>query len=321
MNSRLGFRLFGALAVFGAAFFMYRSFDKNFQVNEDLVNCFFDGMCASSMTDEERATAIDWTIRQGMVEFWATQAYDWRGATRDQWHGFMTAVAERDEVVLTVTQQALDLQQAAEAMATSEARLEAALQPVPIGIRNDILLSEINWVPNCDNESPYDGVWYPYGAGLCMPGVVSFNFWHDTNSPTYSIGLLTYYAEGVMERVLANREMTLPDGYVGAIAMPMCEDVGDTAWIRRPGEGFDGPFLVADCSAQLHLYYNLVELGMVAEVDWTTAQRYGMRGGMSGVGVCRVDNNPVERCPAGRASSMYDWFRETATFTTYDDTP
>ena len=302
---------------------------------ESLLDCFYDPECFAVLTVDEQATAIFWSIDNLDAEYWATQAAEssaWSDKLVEKYEELAGEITGLQVALgwtnIKLTEVAGELEEAyrnVDLLATLNAQLtidkaiaEAYVTPVPEG---PVHINDIWWQKNCDNEDPYDGVWYPYGEGFCSPGVVSFDFWHNTPSPRYSIGLLTYYADGVMDRVLVNRGMTLPDGYKGAVAMPMCDDVGETVWLRRPGESFDGPFLVADCSARLHLYYSITQLGMVAEVDWETSRRYNMQGGMSGVGVCKTTSNPGSKCPSGTGRSLRTWFFNNALFTTYDDTP
>ena len=307
---------------------------------ETLLDCFYDPECVPTLSIDERATAIFWSIDNLDAEYWATQAAEssiWANKLVEKYEE-QTSEVTRLQVMLAraniqLTQVAGELEEAYQnvdmlAALNERVTIELAIAESPqaeqvttLDLENTLRFDEIYWAKNCDNDSPYDGVWYPVGDGYCQPGVVAFDFWHNTPSPRYSIGLLTYYAEGVMDRVLVNRGMTLPDGYKGAVAMPMCGDVGETVWIRRPGESFDGPFLVGDCSARLHLYYNVTQFGMVAEVDWETSRRYNMQGGMSGVGICKTRSNPGSKCPSGSARSLSNWFYANALFTTYDDTP
>lgn len=109
-------------------------------------------------------------------------------------------------------------------------------------------------------------------------------------------GSVTYYADGVFDEVYTNR---LAFGHVqpcpeciGLIAVLDRQFVGDLAYVTRPGRAEEGPFLVADCAAVEDLA-RLQKRGLVAEVDWATAQRWGMRGPIHGVTV-RVVTRPIE---------------------------
>lgn len=93
-------------------------------------------------------------------------------------------------------------------------------------------------------------------------------------------GSATFYADGVMNEVYANR---LAWGHVqpctecvGMVAMIDRQMLGQQVWLQRSGLPPEGPFLVVDCAAKQHRGA-LVKRGLVAEVDWQTAQRWGMR--------------------------------------------
>lgn len=108
-------------------------------------------------------------------------------------------------------------------------------------------------------------------------------------------GSVTYYADGVFDEVYTNR---LAFGHVqpcteciGLIAVLDRAYVGDLAYVTRPGHAEEGPFLVADCAAMKD-FGRLQQRGLVAEVDWATAQRWGMRGPLYGVRVRIVDRRP-----------------------------
>lgn len=89
-----------------------------------------------------------------------------------------------------------------------------------------------------------------------------------------------------MEQVAENRGLSM-NGYSGGIATMFCGNIGRTAYIRPFAEGhWRGPYLVVDCSARQHLFYNIVINQIAFEVDWNTAQRWGMTGGLANVHVC-----------------------------------
>lgn len=96
-------------------------------------------------------------------------------------------------------------------------------------------------------------------------------------------GTITYYAEGVMERVQAYRGLSCAE-CIGAVALLPAEDIGRRVWLQRAGEAAEGPFLVVDC-AQAEHREALEARGIVGEVDWPTARRWGMAGPMAGVSV------------------------------------
>lgn len=106
---------------------------------------------------------------------------------------------------------------------------------------------------------------------------------------------MTYYADGVFDEVYTNR---ITFGHVqpcpqciGLVAVLDRQYVGDLAYITRPGHAEEGPFLIADCAAAKDLV-RLQARGLVAEVDYQTAQRWGMRAPLTGVTVRIESRNP-----------------------------
>lgn len=87
-------------------------------------------------------------------------------------------------------------------------------------------------------------------------------------------GLMSSYAEGVMERMCAANGPC--DGYRGGIAVPSCALVGQTAWLRPTGRGWSGPFLIVDCSQRNHAYWHHTVLGLAAEIGYTVTKDWGM---------------------------------------------
>lgn len=106
-----------------------------------------------------------------------------------------------------------------------------------------------------------------------MPGLVTRDAWLARNPPVFG-GAMSSYDEGLMERVAANRRLSL-EGYRDGVALLLCGDLGRTVWIKRPGFDWDGPFRVVDCSAREHLFVNMLDHGIAVEVGFRTAQRYG----------------------------------------------
>ena len=132
------------------------------------------------------------------------------------------------------------------------------------------------WDVDCDNEDIYDG--YKQGAwarDFCVPGIITQDaYWH-THPPTF-YGLMSSYGPGVMEAQLRHRK--IDEGkYKDGIALMSCAYIGHTAWLRRPGFGWDGPFVVVDCSQKNHMYYHYVGMGLVVEVGYKTTERWGAK--------------------------------------------
>ena len=100
------------------------------------------------------------------------------------------------------------------------------------------------------------------------------------------VGSVTYYAPNLME---ATYEARLALGHVqpcadciGMVALLDREHVGQRVWLQRPGRAAEGPFLVVDCAAAQHRAA-LRRRGLIAEVDFETAQRWGMTGPLQDV--------------------------------------
>lgn len=89
-------------------------------------------------------------------------------------------------------------------------------------------------------------------------------------------GICMFYSPGVMERVAANRGLSCPE-CVGMVATLDHQQLGEKIWLQRADGVVEGPFLVVDCPKAQHRD-ELERRGLVAEVDWATAQRWRMTG-------------------------------------------
>ena len=99
--------------------------------------------------------------------------------------------------------------------------------------------------------------------------------WHAPTGGDVARGLATYADPGVFEGVAAYRALDTR-GYTGLVALNPAGDLGRVVWLERAGV-FEGPFLVVDC-ARATDYATRVDAHLVIEVDWPTAERWGMRG-------------------------------------------
>jgi len=109
-------------------------------------------------------------------------------------------------------------------------------------------------------------------------------------------GEVTYYAPGLMEWVY---ELRIVRGEVPVCDPPQCAgyaatlrpgDLGRLVWLRPLGRPAEGPFLVVDYAAEKD-FERLRARGLVAEVDFKTAQRWGMRGTLHDVQVLTESPN------------------------------
>jgi hypothetical protein len=111
-------------------------------------------------------------------------------------------------------------------------------------------------------------------------------------------GQVTYYADGLMEWVYEQRlrqsrvPVCDPPACVGYVAMMRAGDLGRKVWLQRPGELAEGPFLVVDYAAEQN-FASLWARGVVAEVDFNTARRWGMHGPLAEVMIWDVSPNQL----------------------------
>ncbi len=120
--------------------------------------------------------------------------------------------------------------------------------------------------------NPLDGFMDDWG--YCVPGLVTNKSWF-LKAPQYSYGAVVYYAPGIMESTAKFREMNL-EGYLGGVALQSPADIGETVWLRRVGHTWEGPFLSVDCARRGDMYSNVIIRQTVVEVDFATAQLWGM---------------------------------------------
>jgi len=101
-------------------------------------------------------------------------------------------------------------------------------------------------------------------------------------------GQVTYYSPGLMEWVyeyrLRSEQVPVcdPPACVGYVAMMRPGDLGRKVWLKPAGQVAEGPFLVVDYADQRN-FAALWARGLVAEVDYATAQRWHMQGPLADV--------------------------------------
>jgi hypothetical protein len=66
---------------------------------------------------------------------------------------------------------------------------------------------------------------------------------------------------------------------VGYIALLRAGDINRRVWIQFLDGSYEGPFQVTDVAARGDIP-DLTRRGWVVDVDWTTAARWGMQGGV-----------------------------------------
>jgi hypothetical protein len=174
--------------------------------------------------------------------------------------------------------------------------------------------------PEADNpQSIFDGYWW-LNKEVFVPGYISVGTWF-TPAPISIQGRAVYYAPGVMEATANARGMSL-SGYVDGVSLMSPADIGRTVWIKRTG-GWEGPFLVVDCSRRGDMWPIIVGRGEVVEVGFRTAVAWGMARSTGGGGwkaitwstdrvQVYIDEEPPE-FPVN-AASYSEWFLERAQF-------
>jgi hypothetical protein len=133
--------------------------------------------------------------------------------------------------------------------------------------------------PQCDDGNVYNGYWW---HGEWIPGYPSIATWMAPG-PYWFSGAAVHYDPGVMEATAHQNGLSL-DGMLGGISIPNCGDLGRVAWID-PGTGWEGPYVVVDCSRLGDVYGVVVVRGVAVEVDYPTAQRWNMSGRLEAVRV------------------------------------
>ena len=95
--------------------------------------------------------------------------------------------------------------------------------------------------------------------------------WSSASSDSLE-GQATYYSQGLMREVAANRGMDL-SGFEGGVALNRRGDLGRVVWLEFD-HAISGPYLSVDCARREH-YKTREERGYVVEVDAETAKRHG----------------------------------------------
>lgn len=126
-------------------------------------------------------------------------------------------------------------------------------------------------------------------------------------APGPLVGEATYYADGVMEDVLAARlrwgHVAPCEECVDCVALLDCRLLGRQVWLVRPADATRpagevvGPLLVVDCAARQDAP-RLSARGWVVDVSRELSLQWKMRGPLPGVAVLfRDPGKPVEPMP------------------------
>ena len=127
-----------------------------------------------------------------------------------------------------------------------------------------------NGDPILVDDGPYDGYrWGEMRPMAWIPGVITEQSYNMELPEVFSGKLGAYY---VPETLGADKYL---EGYLGAVELPTCSEVGQSVWINRGG-GWEGPYLVADCARLLNTYGQIVHEEMAIKVSFEVALDWGM---------------------------------------------
>lgn len=160
------------------------------------------------------------------------------------------------------------------------------------------VVDQVSWRVNCNDNNPFTGFWT---LNECAPGVVTRDTWM-MKIPKHTIGVATYYMPGIVDKVLKNRGMTL-DGYIDAIVVMSCGHIGESAWVKRPGFGWQGPYLIIDCSQPYHSWVNISNRHLHVEVKQSLWEEWRDTTGTQNIELCLGSSD----CTGNPISFWYYW--------------
>ncbi len=103
---------------------------------------------------------------------------------------------------------------------------------------------------------------------------------YAAETPLPASGKAMYYNPGVMDRVVESRikydHIDPCEECIGRVAMLRFGDVNRKVWLQIYGSHLEGPYHVIDAAATQHVGM-LIERNWILDVDYQTAQRWGMR--------------------------------------------
>ena len=178
------------------------------------------------------------------------------------------------------------------------------------------------WVsPECNDGYALNGYWW---YGDWVPGLPTLDSWFS-GSPILAVGNAVFYGPWVMEGTAVARGFSL-EGYVDGVSALSCADLGQEVWLQRPGEEWEGPFLIVDCSQRNDIYGNIVHREEVVELGYKTAERWGMvQTTTEGYHVLhwRVVGVVVSKLPPDQITTaaipLKDWWLERLTYVELPD--
>lgn len=179
----------------------------------------------------------------------------------------------------------------------------------------------------CSEPTSYNGDLSKLVNGYCdhaerwVDGLITQRTYTEP-APQHTVGSVVWYAEGVMEATAGMMGVDLSN-YVDGISLMSCTDFGAVVWLKRPGHGWEGPFIVVDCAKREHMFSAIYYVGEVAELGYKTAHAWGLVDTIDGervvyqwvvtdVEVYKGDKPP----PATSSAIEYrSWWIEQAKFT------
>lgn len=117
---------------------------------------------------------------------------------------------------------------------------------------------------------------------------LALGLWLAIQPPLPVTGEATYYAQGVMQEVLAYRlrvgDVQACPECVDTVALLYPADIGRKVWLEHPDGAIVGPVLVIDCARRQDVA-GLLQRQWVVDISRELARRWGLRGPLRGVTV------------------------------------
>ena len=122
--------------------------------------------------------------------------------------------------------------------------------------------------------APYSGYFWAEDDRIYVPGLPTTATWF-LPMPQHAIGAVLPYPQGYVEDAAERRNLSLA-GFVDGIVLMSPADLGASVWLRRPGHQWEGPFLSVDAARRGDIWPIIYSRGVIAEVGFQTAVRWGM---------------------------------------------
>jgi len=127
-----------------------------------------------------------------------------------------------------------------------------------------------NGNPIIIDDGPYDGYrWGDMRPMAWIPGMITPESYNMQPPPIFSGKLGAVYEPNTLG---ADKYL---QGYLGAVELPVCGANGESVWIDLGG-GWQGPFLVADCTPITNTYGQIVHEGIVIKISFEVGLDWGM---------------------------------------------